>query len=114
MANTISSISRAGNAPSIAGKVKALCSFDTYAANGIDLGALLDANATFKGWNLRSSQIFSGYVNLNGAQGMKYVASFDAANKKVILRKKGAGADLEEVTAGAITAVTAEVIVELD
>lgn len=114
MANTISSISRFGNAPSIAGKVKAICSLDTYAANGIDIGALLDANASFKGWNLRSSQIVAGNVNLKGAEGMKYAASFDAADKKAILRRKGAGGDLEEVTAGAISAVTAEIVVELD
>lgn len=114
MANTISSISRFGQAESVGGKVQALCSLGTYAENGIDIGALLDANATFKGWNLRASQIKTGYVNLYGAEGMKYAASFDPVTRKVILRKKGAGGDLEEVTAGSITAVTAEVVVEIN
>jgi hypothetical protein len=114
MANEITSLSRFGNAPSVGGKVKALVSLDTYAAGGIDVGALLDANATFKGWNLAASKVKTGYVNLFGAEGMKYAASFDSATRKVILRGKGAGATLEEVAAGSISAVTAEVVVEID
>lgn len=78
---------------------------DTYATGGVDIGALLDADAAWLALKLPSSSIFAGIPALDpDAEGLLRVAEFLPDSRKLVLKKAAAGPVLAEEANGAIGA----------
>jgi hypothetical protein len=106
MANAMTLDMKAGEKPASPTFVlRADFALDTYAAGGVSVDALLEANLDFKNTKLPASSIFAGFCALDAdAAGVARVAEFDAVNRKIILKKAGAGPALVEESAGPIGA----------
>ncbi len=113
MANVINSVSKKGGAAVRADiKFKLQLFLDTYSTGGVDLGALLDAQASgaWKDSGLSTASIeHVSFSHCADALALPYRLRYDAANKKVLL-VNAAGA---EEAAGAV-AVVLDLVVQME
>lgn len=107
MANALSAIdSNFGGKPTAPMNAFTLdFALDTYATGGIDIKAILDANASWKALKLPASSIFAGFVAMDpDAEGLKRIGEFLPNSQKLVLKRQGGSGDLIEQANGPIGA----------